>query len=278
MENITICLSQSLAARAMEETGRLLSEINRAAQGNAELTAHACNCLTGLAQALQITMGNGLQQESDDGRGTRPAVDACEAVGREPEADAVAGQEPIHTSSRPPVPFDYSIQSLLNANTTTRTPVVGARILTRHDQRDICSTHGDICRPATLDYNMEINKEKRPKRQPEGGVMLMPSNPAFLSTSPMMCVSPAQNDQRIIENSVAWKFIGEFFGGNIKFPALLILIEEIRNVQMIPFKKCKNMRKADLIKWLDDHWSLILPFFQALSPDEKARMWGYLSG
>ena len=79
-----------------------------------------------------------------------------------------------------------------------------------------------------------------------------------------------------IESSVAWTYLCSFFGTQLKFPALMRLIEEIRSVKMIPFSKNKKMRKVDLVKWLDDHWAIILPFFQSLSPEGRVRLHGYL--
>lgn len=87
---------------------------------------------------------------------------------------------------------------------------------------------------------------------------------------------PAISEPPPLEASVAWTFLCAFFGTQLKFPALMRLIEEIRNVKMIPFSKNKKMRKVDLVKWLDDHWQRILPFFQSMTNEGKTKLLLYL--
>lgn len=264
----------------MEETGRLLGEIRRIVKLNPELSLYTHARLRILSQTLMGSTGDAPAPTLDQGTVFGQVGEASGSARSDGEMHVVSRLGQPRGISGPGDSFDYSIESLLNTKPRAPRPSVlreSAASVVQNER--FMSSRERFPAVSSVQYIAEIKKDQLPKMQPEGRVMLMPANPPFLPAgNTMMCVSPAQNDQRIIENSVAWQFIREFFGGNIKFPALLILIEEIRNVQMIPFKKCKNMRKADLIKWLDDHWSVILPFFQALSPDEKARMWMCLNG
>lgn len=263
----------------MEETGRLLGEIGRIVKSNPELSSYIHSRLRSLLQAVMGSTGDAPAPTLDQGTAFGHVAEASRSTRSDSEMHVVSGLERPPGISSPGDSFDYSIESLLNTKPRAPRSCVRRESAASVDQNEAFKSRGERFPAPSFQYIAEIKKDQLLKMQPEGRVMLMPANPPFVpSGNTMRCVSPAQNDQRIIENSVAWQFIREFFGGNIKFPALLILIEEIRNVQMIPFKKCKNMRKADLIKWLDDHWSVILPFFQALSPDEKARMWMCLNG
>lgn len=265
----------------MDETRRLLGEIGQLVQDNSILSTRASSRLADISHELRAAVEE-CQCSSRTDLAIVSRIDSSEKhISLLYKQGAVTDQATGDLSVSPSVThhaFDYSIESLLNTNEVSRSYPETVKAFPKVSDRGerVCETS---VISAVQQHLEPLRRDNCMKKQVEHVVML-PPNSAYApgrQVCPMMCMSPAQIDQRIIENSVAWKFIRDFFGGNIKFPALLILIEEIRNVQMIPFKKCKNMRKSDLIKWLDDHWSLILPFFQALSPDEKERMWGYLN-
>ncbi|OHT04361.1 hypothetical protein TRFO_28120 [Tritrichomonas foetus] len=80
-----------------------------------------------------------------------------------------------------------------------------------------------------------------------------------------------------LDESISWNFLCTFFGRRVKFPALMRLIDEIKSVKLIPFTKTKNMRKIDLVKWLDDHWQVVYPFLQSMSPENKRDLLEFVS-
>ena len=240
----------------MERIEQHLKEICALVEKNTQLEAIARDSLARLQSQIERERMSNI---SDAGPSDSVSVTSNETPVR--HSDRKHRAPPDSTKVEPAQAFDFSINAMLNP-----APSAG-----KHNSR---ATPSPPPRDRIPDM-VPVVPLAEPAACPPNLSSIPPLIPYQPGPWPMVVVPPVSAPGPI-EISVAWAFLCNFFGMQLKFPALMRLIEEIRSVKMIPFSKNKKMRKVDLVKWLDDHWVIILPFFQSLTPEGRARLHGYL--
>ena len=240
----------------MERIEQHLKEICALVEKNSQLETIARESLAKLQSQIEVER---ISSISDTGPGDGVSVASTETPAH--PSDRKHPAPPDSAKVEPSQAFDFSINAMLNPAPSAGKP--NSRVTPSPPPRDKIPDMASVVPRAT------------PAACPPSLNSLPPLLPFQPSPWPMVVVPPVSTPGPI-ESSVAWAFLCNFFGMQLKFPALMRLIEEIRSVKMIPFSKNKKMRKVDLVKWLDDHWVIILPFFQSLTPEGRARLHGYL--